>query len=67
MTDSSPSKNERMANKAHSPVIVLNYILDPSYAPYCGRCPGLHRMRLVEPFLWEHRCGAIHDERQVLS
>ena len=26
-----------------------------------------HRMKVVEPFLWEHGCGAVHDERQVLS
>lgn len=65
--DPNASKTERMADKAHSPVIVLNYIADPSYAPYCGRCTGLYRMTLVEPFLWEHGCGAIHDERQVLS
>lgn len=61
------SKNERMAAKAHDPIIVLNHILDPNYAPYCMRCSGLHRMRVVEPFLWEHTCGAIHDERQVLT
>lgn len=55
-----------MAAKAHDPIIVLNHMADPNYAPYCGRCSGLHRMRVVEPFLWEHICGAIHDERQVL-
>lgn len=66
--DPNASERERMADKAHSPVIVLNHIADPMYAPYCGRCSGLHRMRVVEPFLWTHDCcGAIHDERQVLS
>jgi hypothetical protein len=64
--DPAASKAERMADKAHNPVIVLNHILDPKYAPYCMRCSGLHRMKVVEPFLWEHDCGAIHDERQVL-
>lgn len=64
--DPSASRNERMADKAYSPTIVLNYIANPAYCPYCGRCSGLHRMKLVEPFLWEHACGAIHDERQVL-
>jgi hypothetical protein len=49
------------------PVIVLNHIIDPTYAPYCMRCSGLQRMTVVAPFLWEHHCGAIHDERQVLS
>lgn len=65
--DPNASERERMADKAHSPVIVLNHIADPSYAPYCGRCSGLHRMKVVEPFLWTHGCGAVHDERQVLK
>lgn len=65
--DPNASKNERMADKAKDPIIVLNRIADPAYAPYCCRCPGLSRMREVEPFLWEHdACGAVHDERQVL-
>jgi len=45
--------------------IVENAIKDPTYAPYCGRCSGLHRMTRVEPFLWKHRCGAIHDSRDT--
>lgn len=67
--DPSASKNERMVDKAHCAIIVLNHIADPAYAPYCMRCtPGLARMRIVEPFLWTHdACGAIHDERQVLT
>lgn len=65
--DPHASQREKMADKAHDPVIVLNHIADPTYAPYCMRCNGLHRMRVVEPFLWEHSCGAIHDERQVLT
>jgi len=52
--------------KAHSWVIVNNYTKDPTYCPYCGRCPGLDRMKLVEPYLWKHFCGAVHDERQVI-
>jgi hypothetical protein len=66
-SDPNASKTERMADKAKDAIIVLNRIADPAYAPYCCRCPGLSRMREVEPFLWEHDCGAIHDERQVLS
>jgi hypothetical protein len=65
--DPNASQRERMADKAHDPVIVLNHIIDPTYAPYCMRCSGLKRMKVVEPFLWEHDCGAVHDERQVLS
>lgn len=64
--DPNASKAERMADKANDPVIVLNYLLDVTYAPYCMRCGGLKRMKVVEPFLWEHDCGAVHDERQVL-
>lgn len=66
-SDPSVSTAEKMIAKAHSPIIVRNHIADPNYAPYCGRCSGLHRMRVVEPFLWKHSCGAIHDERQVLK
>lgn len=65
--DPNASVREKMADKAHDPVIVLNHIADPNYAPYCMRCDGLHRMRVVEPFFWTHdACGSIHDERQVL-
>lgn len=52
--------------KAKCYVIADNHYKDPHYAPYCGRCPGIERMRVVEPFLWNHYCGAIHDERQVI-
>lgn len=44
-------------------IIRRNAEKDPSYAPYCGRCDGLQRMRKIEPFLWDHHCGAVHDER----
>lgn len=54
-------------DKAHNKIIVWNHEKDPGYAPYCMRCSGLHRMKVIEPFLWQHSCGAIHDERQVLS
>lgn len=47
-------------------IIASNHDADPRYAPYCGRCPGLWRMSIVEPFLWRHSCGAVHDERQVI-
>lgn len=66
--DPNATRAERMADKAHNPVIVLNHIIDPAYAPYCMRCDGLVRMRVVVSFYWEcDRCGGIHDERQVLS
>lgn len=65
--DPEASRTEKMADKAHDPVIVLNHIVDPTYAPYCMRCGGLRRMKVMAPFLWEHDCGAVHDERQVLS
>jgi hypothetical protein len=65
--DPAASEAERMADRAHNPVIVLLHIADPDYAPYCMRCTGLHRMKTVAPFLWEHECGAVHDERQVLT
>lgn len=54
-------------SKAHAYVVVSNYANDPSYCPYCMRCSGLHRMKLVEPYLWRHHCGAVHDERQVIT
>ncbi len=44
-------------------IIRQNYLANPAYCPYCMRCKGLHRMTLVEPFLWKHHCGAVHDER----
>lgn len=53
-------------SKARNYVIASNFNSDPSYCPYCGRCPGLVRMKLVEPYLWTHSCGAVHDERQVI-
>lgn len=65
---SNQAANQRVnLTKAHSLVIVSNHQKDPTYAPYCMRCSGLHRMKVVEPFLWKHMCGAIHDERQVLQ
>jgi hypothetical protein len=54
-------------SKAKVHVIVSNHFQDPTYAPYCGRCRGLVRMKVVSPFLFEHSCGAIHDERQVME
>ena len=66
--DPKASKAERMADKAHDPVIVLNYLLDCTYAPYCMRCSGLKRMKVTEPFRWEcDGCGGVHDERQVMT
>lgn len=65
--DPNASRMERIADKANSPIIALLAAENPDYCPYCMRCQGLHRMTKVEPFLWEHSCGAIHDERQVLT
>jgi hypothetical protein len=65
--DPNASEAEKMIDKAYDPIIVSNYLRDRTYTPYCMRCPGFDRMRLVKPFLWEHTCGAIHDERQVLT
>lgn len=68
MSDTQVPKEKKVdMSKAHSFVIVDNHRKDPTYAPYCGRCSGLHRMKVIEPFLWKHGCGAVHDERQVLS
>ena len=53
-------------SKAHSYIIVDNHSEDPTYAPYCMRCSSFHRMTVVEPYLFKHRCGAVHDERQVI-
>jgi hypothetical protein len=53
--------------KAKDMIVVVNAIADPNYRPYCLRCTSLIRMKLEEPFLWTHDCGAIHDERQVLE
>jgi hypothetical protein len=41
---------------------------ESSYCPYCMRCKGLVRMRIVERFYWRcARCGAEHDERAAVS
>ena len=66
MVDNRTSDRRVDLSKAKSYVIAANYHSNPNYSPYCGRCPGLDRMKLVEPYLWNHFCGAIHDERQVL-
>lgn len=45
--------------------IRVNAEADPAYAPYCMN--PIHssnvRMELVEPFLWQCKCGTEHDER----
>lgn len=51
------SRTERLS------IMAQNAMKDPNYSPYCMRCPGLVRMRRVEPMLWNCPCGAIHDER----
>lgn len=53
--------------KAKNYIVVMNHNKDPSYAPYCLRCPGIARMDTIAPFYWKHHCGAQHDERQVLQ
>ncbi len=47
--------------------VLLNAEKDPSYAPYCMRCPRLVRMVKVEPFFWRCKCGAMHDERPPIK
>lgn len=47
--------------------VLLNAEKDPSYAPYCLRCPGLVRMVKIEPFFWRCKCGAMHDERKPIK
>lgn len=46
-------------------VIFRNVENDPNYAPYCMRCPGLTRMRKIEPHYWRCGCGAECDYRGV--
>lgn len=48
-------------------IIKSNAEKDPNYAPYCGRCRGLHRMTKVAYLYWTHHCGAIHDEREKID
>jgi len=44
-------------------IILGNVEKDPRYAPYCMRCRGLVRMRVVERHYWRCRCGAQCDYR----
>ncbi len=44
-------------------VLLLNVEKDPYYTPYCMRCTGLVRMRIVERHYWRCRCGAQCDYR----
>lgn len=44
-------------------VVRQNAEQDPNYRPYCLRCSGNQRMQKKAPFYWEHKCGAVHDER----
>lgn len=47
-------------------VMRMNAEADPTYRPYCMRCPRLTRMRVLERFVWGcDTCGATHDERIV--
>jgi hypothetical protein len=48
-------------------VILRNVEKDPYYAPYCMRCRGLVRMRIVERHCWQCACGASCDYRQVVT
>lgn len=45
-------------------IIFENAKKDPSYSPYCMRCPGLVRMEIAGYLQWKCRCGAKHDERE---
>ena len=45
-------------------VILRNEKERPGYAPYCMRCRGLVRMRVVEPHYWRCHCGAQCDYRE---
>lgn len=44
-------------------VILRNEKERPGYAPYCMRCSGLVRMRVVELHYWRCHCGAQCDYR----
>ena len=44
-------------------VILRNVENDPYYAPYCMRCTGLVRMRIVDRHYWRCYCGAQCDYR----
>ena len=45
-------------------IIRRNATQNPNYAPYCGRCHGLVRMKKVEHMYWRcDYCLAEHDER----
>ncbi len=47
--------------------IYENVIKDPNYAPYCGRCRCLVRMRKVEKLYWKcAKCPAVHDQRDFV-
>jgi hypothetical protein len=46
-------------------IIAKNVKKDPNYAPYCLRCPGLKRMRVIEPMYWKcDGCGTVADDRK---
>lgn len=47
-------------------VILSNVEKDPYYAPYCMRCQGLVRMRILERHYWRCSCGASCDYRQAV-
>ena len=44
-------------------LILCNAEEDPNYAPYCMRCTGLVRMRIVDRHYWWCHCGAQCDYR----
>lgn len=46
-------------------IILDNAEKDPTYAPYCLRCKGLVRMRVVERHRWRCGCGAACDYRAL--
>lgn len=44
-------------------LILDNVEKNPYYAPYCTRCSGLVRMKVVERHYWRCHCGAQCDYR----
>jgi hypothetical protein len=48
-------------------IILRNEKERPGYAPYCMRCRGLVRMRVVELHYWRCHCGAQCDYRTPIA
>jgi hypothetical protein len=65
VSSSDPTSVRIDLRKALDRRVVRNHWQDPTYAPYCLRCRPLERMKVIEPYLFAHKCGAVHDERGV--